>query len=96
VSDGDVKWFCAECEFVGSEDDVKEHGRTFQHEYGASEVALMADFGVMSMGVTGCPPEGTQPTWVHANRCPRPGCPNPILEDDEVWDHIRGHALRGE
>jgi hypothetical protein len=97
MSDDDVEWFCAECEFDGSEDEVKEHAKRFQHRYGAGEYLFMADFQVTSMGVTACPlPEGMEMMWVHANYCWKEGCPNPVLEDEEVRDHIRKHLAKGE
>jgi hypothetical protein len=98
MSDDDLEWFCAECSFGGSQGDVKEHARQFQHKYGISEYLFMADFpGITSVGVTGCPaPEGMDPTlWVHANFCYRPGC-GAVLEDNEVPDHIRNHVAKGE
>jgi hypothetical protein len=91
--------FCAECSFEGSQDDVKEHARQFQHKYGISgEYLFTADFeGTISMGVTGCPaPKGMDPNlWIYANFCYRPGC-GAAVKDNEVKDHIRSHVAKGE
>jgi hypothetical protein len=91
--------FCAECSFEGSQDDVKEHARQFQHKYSINgEYLFTADFeGTISMGVTGClAPKGMDPNlWVYANFCYRPGC-GAAVKDDEVKDHIRSHVAKGE
>jgi hypothetical protein len=93
----DVKWFCAECSFEGSQQDVRVHARALGHIFGAGEWLFLKDLETMSMGVTGCAaPEGVVPTWVHANWCYIPNCSNPVLEDDEVIPHIREHVANGE
>jgi hypothetical protein len=64
----DVLWFCAECSFEGSQDDVEEHAARLGHRFGAGEWLFLPGFDVMSMGVTGCAtPEGVEPTWIHVN-----------------------------
>ena len=97
MSDVDVQWFCAECEFDGSEGEVKVHALEFWHRYGAGEWLFMPDFKVMTWGVTGCPlPDGIEPTWIHANFCCREGCPSPVVgEDHEVPDYIRKYDPKG-
>ena len=92
-----MEWFCAECEFDGTEDEVKAHALELWHRYGAGEWLYMPDFKVMTFGVTAAPlPDGMEPTWIHANFCDREGCPSPAIgEDDEVRDHIRRYHPKG-
>jgi hypothetical protein len=90
----DLEWFCAECPFDGSEDEVKEHAKQFGHWYAISDWYFMPDFKVTSFGVTGCPlPDGMKPTWIHANFC---NTCEVVLNDDEVKDHARSHFAKGE
>jgi hypothetical protein len=93
----DVEWFCAECSFDGSQQELREHAARLEHVFGAGEWLFLRDIEILSMGVTGCgAPEGVVPTWVHANWCSVPDCKSPVLEDDEVIEHIRQHFINGE
>jgi hypothetical protein len=96
-----VKWFCVGCIFEGGEHDVRVHAERTHHEFGASEIFLLKPLGptsidFTSIGVTGFGAKGAAPIFVHLYRCPVSGCPNPVLEDDEVLEHMRGHFTRGE
>jgi hypothetical protein len=96
-----VKWFCAGCTFEGAEHDVRVHAERMCHEFGVYESFLMKPFDstsidFTSIGVTGFGAAGSSFTFIHLNRCRLSGCPNPVLEDDEVLEHMRGHFTRGE
>jgi hypothetical protein len=92
-------WFCAECSFEGSQNDVKEHSRQSRHKYSLNgEFLFTSEFeDVVSLGVTGCPaPKGMDPTlWVYENSCYRPDC-GAFVKDDEIKDHVRNHVAKEE
>jgi hypothetical protein len=96
-----VKWFCAGCTFEGEEHDVRVHAERMRHEFGASEVFRakpfrFASIDMTSIGVTGFNAEGYPFSFIHLNECSVAGCPNPVLEDGDVLEHMRGHFDRGE
>jgi hypothetical protein len=95
MADDGLRW-CAECSFEGSQDEIKEHARQFQHKYGISgEYLFTADYEeAISTSVTGSPaPKGMDPNlWVYANSCYRCGA---AVKDGEIKGHIHGHFTKG-
>ena len=99
--DEPVTWFCAECALEGSQGEVREHHLQSGHIFASGECLYLKDavytgLSNMSIGVTGYYAEDAKPTWVHANWCYVPGCSSPVLEDNELRDHVRQHVANGD